>query len=80
MSGAVNEAKGEAAAAAAPEAEEQPGAQIESQGDRFETQLEYDPKGRLPLPVALVWVCAIVGLGAYAVTLYFPDLALWGKP
>jgi len=71
--------KGEATAAPAP-TEEQPGPLVESQGDRFETLMEYDLKAKLPLPVALVWVCAIIGLGAYAVTLYFPELARWGNP
>jgi hypothetical protein len=67
----------EAAAAAEPEA---PGPQVESQEDRFETVLEYEPDAKLPAAVVLVWACALIGLGAYAMTLYFPDLALWTSP
>ena len=79
MSAVANEAKGGADTAPATP-EEQPGAGVESQGDRFETLMEYDPTGRLPLPVVLVWICALIGLGTYAVTLYFPELARWGNP
>jgi hypothetical protein len=49
------------------------------ESDTHETRLEYDPTGRLPIPVVLVWVCALVGLAVYAVALYLPDLALWAK-
>jgi len=74
-------AAGEGPAAEAKAAPaEAPGAQVESQQDRFETLLEYTPNAKLPAAVVLVWVCALVGLGAYTVTWYFPDLALWGGP
>ena len=59
---------------------EAPGPQIESQEDRVETVLEYEPHVKVPLAVALVWVCALIGLGAYTVVHLFPDLALWGRP
>jgi hypothetical protein len=49
------------------------------ESDAHETILPYDPTGKLPIPVVLVWLCALVGLGVYAVTLYLPDLALWAK-
>jgi hypothetical protein len=62
------------------EAREQPGPQVESQEDRFETVLAYEPDAKLPTPVVLIWACAAIGLGAYALTFYFPDLALWGHP
>lgn len=54
--------------------------ELESSTDRRETRLEYDPSAKVPLPVALVWICALVGLGAYAVTWFLPDLARWGAP
>ncbi len=69
-----------AEAKAETKAEELPGPMIESQGDRFETLMEYDPKSKVPFAVVLVWACALIGLGTYTVTLYFPDLALWGSP
>jgi hypothetical protein len=59
---------------------EAPGPQIESQQDRFETVLEYEPSAKMPVPVVLVWACALIGLGTYAVTFYFPDLTLWHGP
>jgi hypothetical protein len=62
-------------AAAAPA--EAPGPQVESQHDRFETLIQYEPNAKLPAAVVLVWACALIGLGAYAVTLYFPELSLW---
>ena len=65
---------------AAASDQEKPGAQVESQADRFETLIEYDPTSRVPIVVVVVWVCALIGLGTYAVTLLLPDLALWGKP
>lgn len=77
---AVAEGKAKAAEAAQAEPVEAPGPQIESQRDRFETVLEYEPDTKLPVPVVLVWICALIGLGAYCVTLYFPDLALWRGP
>lgn len=52
---------------------------VESDTDRHETLLVYDPSGRLPIPVMLVWICAFIGLGAYMITLYLPELALWEK-
>jgi hypothetical protein len=70
----------EAKAAAPAAAEEAPGPMVESQGDRFETLMEYDPKSKVPFAVVLVWACALIGLGTYTVTLYFPYLALWGSP
>lgn len=59
--------------------EQQPGPMIESDDDRFETQLEYGKDAKLPIPVVLVWLCAVIGLGAYMVNLYVPELALWMK-
>jgi hypothetical protein len=56
---------------------EAPGAQVESQQDRFETVLEYEPSAKMPVPVVLVWACALIGLGTYAVSFYFPELSLW---
>ena len=53
---------------------------VESETDQHETILQYDPTSKMPLPVVLVWICAFVGLGAYMVTLYLPDLALWAQP
>jgi hypothetical protein len=70
---------GEPKVEARPEAET-PGPQVESQEDRFETVLEYEPDAKLPAAVVLVWACALIGLGAYAMTFYFPDLSLWGGP
>jgi hypothetical protein len=91
MSGAASEAidggasrknlkklDGEAIAAAAEPAGPEP--MVESETDRHETILVYDPSAKMPLAVILVWVCALIGLGTYTVTLLFPDLALWGKP
>jgi hypothetical protein len=59
---------------------QEPGPQVESDGDRFETLIEYEPSAKVPKTVMLVWLCAVVGLGAYLVNLYLPELALWGKP
>jgi hypothetical protein len=59
---------------------EAPGPQVESRQDRFETVLEYEPSTKLPVPVVLVWACALIGLGTYAVAFYFPDLSLWHGP
>jgi hypothetical protein len=70
-------AGGAAPPASAPERGEDLESMMES--DTHETRLEYDPTGKLPMPVVLVWICALVGLGAYAVVLYLPDLALWAK-
>ena len=80
MSGAASEAtkaaQGDAAAIA--ELEGLP-PMVESETDEHETRLLYDPSSRLPIPVVLVWICAVLGLGAYMITLYLPDLALWQK-
>ncbi len=76
MSAVASDAKD--AKDAAPKQE--PGPQVESDQDRFETILQYEPSAKVPVPVMLVWMCALVGLGTYLVTLYLPDLALWGKP
>lgn len=57
---------------------EAPGPQVESEHDRFETLITYSPNAKLPVAVALIWVCALIGLGAYSARFYFPDLALWG--
>jgi len=72
------EAKAPAAEAKAPA--EAPAPQVESQEDRFETVLTYEPDAKLPATVVLVWACALIGLGAYTVGLLLPDLALWGAP
>ena len=84
MSAVASEATGPKDAGAAPppeqKLEQQPGPQIESEQDRFETLIEYEPSSKLPAPVVLVWLCALIGLGAYLVSFYLPDLALWGKP
>jgi hypothetical protein len=56
---------------------EAPGPQVESQHDRFETVLEYEPNAKMPVPVVLVWACAMIGLGTYAVSFYVPELSLW---
>ena len=79
-SGTKRKASAEPAAAEAKAAApaEEPGPQVESQADRFETVLEYEPSAKLPAAVVVVWCCALIGLGAYAVNFYFPDLALWG--
>jgi hypothetical protein len=74
MSAVASEAK------SAKPPEQQPGPQIESDRDRFETLIEYQPDAKLPAPVILVWLCALIGLGMYVVTFYLPDLAAWGKP
>ncbi len=55
-------------------------AEIESQTDRHETRLEYDPTSRVPIPVVIVWICALIGLGAYTVIWLLPELSLWGRP
>jgi hypothetical protein len=52
---------------------------VESETDEHETLIEYNPTSKMPLAVILVWICALVGLGTYMVTLYLPDLALWYK-
>jgi hypothetical protein len=54
--------------------------QVESQTDRHETLIEYDHTAKVPLPVALVWICALIGLGAYTIVWLLPELALWGAP
>ena len=78
MSAAASEAVMEKAAdPAAADELSAPGPMTES--DHFETQLEYEPGAKLPILVVLVWVCALVGLGAYSMTYFVPDLALWGK-
>lgn len=85
MSAAASEAmkmpEGEAPSASAAVAAELGGLtpMVESDTDRHETLLTYDPSSRLPVPVVLVWICAFLGLGAYMITLYLPDLALWQK-
>ncbi len=78
MSSAASEAIKEALPAAPAEPSGHP-TMVESDTDRHETHLVYDPSSRIPLPVILVWVCAVIGLGTYLVTLYLPDLALWVK-
>jgi hypothetical protein len=75
MSAVASKATGAAPAAAPAEPRE-----IEDAGDRSESLIEYDPTSKVPIVVALVWVCAVVGLGAYAIMWLFPELALWGKP
>ncbi len=77
MSSAASEAI-KVATPAVPALEEHP-TMTESESDRHETQLEYDPSSKVPLAVVLVWICALVGLGTYLVTLYLPDLAAWSK-
>jgi hypothetical protein len=72
MSAAASDAKAEAGGLGAPE--------LESQTDRAETRLEYDPTSKVPIPVVMVWICALVGLGAYTVTWLLPDLQTWGAP
>ena len=67
-----------AAEAAAPELQDLV-PMVESTTDRHETLLVYDPSSKVPIPVVLVWICALIGLGTYMVTLYLPDLALWAK-
>jgi len=52
---------------------------VESETDEHETLIEYNPTSKMPIPVVLVWVCALIGLGVYGVTLYLPDLTLWYK-
>ena len=75
MSAVASEAKSDKAGLT-----QEPGPQVESDQDRFETLIEYEPQSKLPAPVILVWLCALVGLGTYLVKLYVPDLALWGAP
>jgi len=79
MSSAASEAiKVAPAAAAVPELEGLV-PMVESTTDRHETLLVYDPSSKVPWAVVLVWVCALIGLGTYLVTLYLPDLAAWSK-
>ncbi len=73
MSAVASEAKQAAAQAAEPP-------EIESQDDSHESRIEYDPTSKVPLPVALVWICALVGLGAYTIVWLLPELQLWGAP
>jgi hypothetical protein len=54
--------------------------EIEDASDRKESIIAYDPTSRVPIVVVLVWVCALVGLGAYTITWLLPELALRGKP
>lgn len=44
------------------------------------TLLGYDHDSKMPVVVTLVWLCALVGLGVYFVTLYIPDVRLWSGP
>lgn len=74
MSGAVSEVTKEA-----PSDLEGLAPMLESETDRHETKLEYDATSKVPIPVVLVWICALFGLGVYLITLYLPDLAAWTK-
>jgi hypothetical protein len=53
---------------------------IEPDDDAVGTKMAYDPTGKMPFLVTVVWVCALVGLAAYTMTYLFPDLGRWGKP
>ncbi len=53
---------------------------VESNTDRHETLMAYDPSSRIPILVVLVWVCAFTSLGIYCASYYFPDLAAWRAP
>jgi hypothetical protein len=68
------------ATVAAPAAAPAEVPEIEDAGDRKESLIQYDPTSKVPIVVVLVWVCALVGLGAYTITWLLPELALWGKP
>ena len=39
--------------------------------------MAYDPNAHVPFVVIGVWVCALIGLGAYFVTYYVADLSKW---
>lgn len=52
---------------------------IEDQRDRHETWMIYGEGHKFPRIVALVWVVAMVSLGAYLFLYAVPDFAKWGK-
>ncbi|MFT3765327.1 MAG: hypothetical protein QM820_07410 [Minicystis sp.] len=41
--------------------------------------LAIQPSGRLPIPVMLLWLCALAGLAVYTMSWYVPSLAQLGK-
>ena len=52
----------------------------ESARDEHETRMTYDPTGRLPLIVAVIWICAMLAFSIYFFRYYLADLRLWGSP
>jgi hypothetical protein len=50
----------------------------ESARDDHETRMTYDPTGRLPRFVVVVWVAALGGLAAYFLRYLVADLRQWG--
>lgn len=77
MSASASKAKASAAKVAPKAGSEERVAFLEAEKD--ETWMEYD-HGKLPWYVAAVWLCALIGFGAYMVTYAVPDLGAWGSP
>ena len=50
----------------------------ESVQDDHETRMTYDPSGRLPWFVVVLWVSAISGFAAYFLRYLVADLRQWG--
>lgn len=50
---------------------------VESSSDSAETLMTYDPNAHVPIVVIAVWACAMLGLGAYALVYFVPDLKQW---
>lgn len=51
--------------------------QVESTCDSAETLMTYDPNAHVPIVVIAVWAFAMLGLGAYALIYFVPDLKQW---
>jgi hypothetical protein len=49
------------------------------ESDGAETAMTYGPNANVPIVVIAVWICAMLGLGAYAVLYYVPDLSKWWR-
>ncbi|HEX2570769.1 MAG TPA: hypothetical protein VH877_14525 [Polyangia bacterium] len=50
----------------------------ESVRDEHETRMTYDPTGRLPWFVVVLWVSAMTGFAAYFLRYLVADLRQWG--